>query len=163
LREWYIDHGIIPGSLIHIRPGKNTGEVIVQAEKHRPTREWIRTVLVGADGGIVFAMLKQVVTASFDDRMVIAVPDVEALDRAWEQSNKQRSSFENVVVYVMRELAKLNTQGHVHAQELYSAVNIIRRCPPGPIFALLASRPWFIHVGDLHFRLDESAQQGDGS
>jgi hypothetical protein len=163
LRDWYTNQGILPGSMIHVRQGKNAGEVIVQAEKHRPTREWIRTVLVGADGGIVFAMLKQVVNASFDDRMVIAVPDVDALDRAWEQTNKQRMSFENIVVSVMRELAKLNTQGHVHAQELYSAVNINRRCPPGPVFGLLASRPWFDHVGDLHFRLDESAQQGDGS
>jgi hypothetical protein len=53
-------------------------------------------------------------------------------------------------------LAKLNPQSHVHASELYTAVNIIRRCPPGPILALLASRPWFIHVGDLHYRFDDS-------
>jgi hypothetical protein len=60
------------------------------------------------------------------------------------------------VVNTVRELAKLNPQSHVHASELYANVNIIRRCPPGPILALLASRPWFVHVGDLHFRFDDS-------
>jgi hypothetical protein len=50
----------------------------------------------------------------------------------------------------------LNTQGHVHASELYAAVNLLQRCPPGPIMALLASRPWFVHVGDLHYRFNDS-------
>ena len=53
------------------------------------------------------------------------------------------------------ELTKSNPQGHVHAQELYAAVNLVRRVPPAPIFALLATSPAFKHVGDLHFRLNE--------
>jgi hypothetical protein len=157
LREWYQSQNLIPGSIIHIRKGKNAGEVIVLAERRRPVREWIRTVLVGADGGIVFASLKQNISANFDERMAIVVPDIEAVDRMWDPSTKKSQSFENTVTNTMRELAKLNLQGHIHAQELYSAVNITRRCPPGPIFSLLASRPWFIHVGDLYFRIDESA------
>ena len=61
-----------------------------------------------------------------------------------------------VIVNTVRELAKLNPQNHVHASELYAAVNVVMRCPPGPMLALLASRPWFIHVGDLHYRLSDS-------
>ena len=38
LREWYSSLGLIPGSLIHIIRSKNPGEVIVKAEKRRPTR-----------------------------------------------------------------------------------------------------------------------------
>jgi hypothetical protein len=57
---------------------------------------------------------------------------------------------------MIREMSKLTPQGHVHAQELYSAVNIVRRVPPAQLFALLASKPeMFTHVGDLHFRLNE--------
>ncbi len=59
---------------------------------------------------------------------------------------------------VMRELSKSNPQGHVHAQELYAAVNLVRRTPPAPIFAALETNPKFVHVGDLHFRLDEEAK-----
>jgi len=58
------------------------------------------------------------------------------------------------VAELIREMSKLTPQGHVHAQELYSAVNIVRRVPPAPLFALLGGKPEFTHVGDLHFRLN---------
>ena len=101
-------------------------------------------------------MLKQNVSSTFDDRMVIAIPDAGAIDQVWERMTKERPPFERVVVNTVKELAKLNPQGHVHASELYAALNVVRRTPPGPLFALLASRPWFAHVGDLHFRFVDS-------
>ncbi len=155
LRQWYEQHGLIPGSLVRVQRGKKPGEVLISVDKRRANREWIRTVLVGSDGGIVYAMLKQIVTAAYDERMTIAVPDVEALDQVWQRMQKERPPFEHLVVNTVRELTKLNPQGHVHASELYSAVNILRRCPPAPLFALLASYPVFVHVGDLHFRFKE--------
>jgi hypothetical protein len=156
LGKWYQKHGLMPGSLVRVKRGKKPGEVIISADSRRSNREWIRTVLVGSDGGIVFAMLKQIVSAAYDDRMAIAVPDVEALDDVWKRMHSERPPFERIVVDMVRELTKLNPQGHVHASELYAAVNIVRRCPPAPLFTLLASRPWFVHVGDLHFRFDDS-------
>jgi hypothetical protein len=159
LQEWYKSHALMPGSLIWVKRGKIPGEVIVQCVSQRGSREWVRTVLVGSDGGIVFAMLKQIVTAAYDERMAIAIPDPDGLDVAWKQLQKDRIPFEKIVVNTVRDLAKLNPQSHVHASELYAAVNIIRRCPPGPILALLVSRPWFIHVGDLHYRFDDSEKK----
>jgi len=153
LREWYKMHQLIPGSLVQVRKGENPGEVIVEAKTQRASKDWVRTVMVGTDGGLVFAMLKQPITAEFNDRMVIHVPDFKALDPVWEK----KRPFEDLVVQVMRELSKSNPQGHVHAQELYAGVNLVRRTPPAPLFALLASNPIFKHVGDLHFRLDEEA------
>jgi hypothetical protein len=156
LGDWYQAKGVMPGTLIKVKKGKHPDEVIVQCDSHRPNREWVRTVLVGSDGGVVFAMLKQQVTATYDERMAIAVPDPEALDLVWQQTQKDRVPFERTLVNTVRELAKLTPQSHVHASELYTAVNVVRRCPPGPILALLATRPWFSHVGDLHFRFDDS-------
>ncbi len=156
LQEWYKSHALIPGSLIRVKRGKNPGEAIVQCDSQRGSRDWVRTVLVGSDGGIVFAMLKQIVSAAYDERMAIAIPDPDGLDVAWKQMQKERIPFEKIVVNTVRDLVKLSPQSHVHASELYAAVNILRRCPPGPILALLASRPWFIHVGDLHYRFDDS-------
>jgi hypothetical protein len=156
LKEWYKSHGLMPGSLIRVKRGKIPGEAIVQCDSQRGSREWVRTVLIGSDGGIVFAMLKQIVTAAYDERMAVAIPDPEGLDVAVKQIQKDRLPFEKIVVNTVRDLVKLNPQSHVHASELYAAVNIIRRCPPGPILSLLASRPWFIHVGDLHYRFDDS-------
>jgi hypothetical protein len=156
LSEWYYKHNLIPGSIIRVQRSKVPGEVIIQAQAHRPTREWIRTVLIGSDGGVVFAMLKQTIQSTFDDRMTIAVPDAEAVDQVWVQLNKERPTIERVVFSTVRELAKLNPQGHVHASELYAALNVMRRCPPGPIMTILASGPSFTHVGDLHFRFNDT-------
>jgi hypothetical protein len=156
LSDWFRKHNLVPGSIIRVQRSKMPGEVIIQADTHRPTREWVRTVLIGSDGGVVFAMLKQTIHSNFDERMTIAVPDVEAVDQVWAQMNKERLSIEKVVVNTVRELAKLNPQGHVHASELYATLNVVRRCPPGPMLALLASRPWFTHVGDLHFRFNDT-------
>jgi len=151
LREWYKLHRLIPGSLVQVRRSENPGEVIVEVKNQRSSKDWVRTVMIGTDGGFVFAMLKQAITAEFNDRMAIHVPDFKSLDPVWEK----KRSFEDLVLLVMRELTKSSPQGHVHAQELYAAVNLIRRVPPAPIFALLATNPVFKHVGDLHFRLDE--------
>jgi hypothetical protein len=154
LREWYKGHQLIPGSLVHVRKSNVPGEVIVEAKTQRSSKDWVRTVIVGTDGGLVFAMLKQAITAEFNDRMVIHVPDFKTLDPAWEK----KRSFEDLIVHVLRELSKSNPQGHVHAQELYAGVNLIRRVPPAPLFVTLATNPIFKHVGDLHFRLAEDAE-----
>jgi len=151
LREWYKLHRLIPGSLVQVRRGENPGEVIVEVKNQRSSKDWVRTVMVGNDGGFVFAMLKQAITAEFNDRMAIHVPDFKSLDPVWEK----KRSFEELMLLIMRELTKSSPQGHVHAQELYAAVNLVRRVPPAPIFALLATSPIFKHVGDLHFRLGE--------
>lgn len=155
LREWYEAQGLMPGSFVRARRGENPGEIVVSAPAHRSSKEWVRTALIGADGGVVYAMLKQTVESAFDERMMIFMPsETQALDAAWEQG--KRPAFEQVVADCLQELAKLNPQSHVHASELYSVVNVVLRVPPAPILALLADRPWFQHVGDLHFRLSES-------
>ena len=154
LLDWYKANELMPGSLVRIRRGEQPGEVIIEARTYRATKDWVRTVIVGADGGLVFAMLKQSISAEFNDRMAFAIPSYQAVDQLWAQEKKR--PFDKLVANMIREMSKLTPQGHVHAQELYSAVNIVRRVPPAPLFAWLSSRPEFSHVGDLHFRLNES-------
>lgn len=153
LQDWYKANALMPGSLVSIRKGEKPGEVIIEAKTHRSTKDWLRTVIVGADGGVVFAMLKQNVSAEFNDRMAYAIPSFDAVDQIWKQ--EARRPFDQLVVNMIREVSKLTPQGHVHAQELYSAINIVRRVPPAPLFALLATKPEISHVGDLHFRISE--------
>jgi hypothetical protein len=118
----------------------------------------VRTALVGADGGVVYATLKQQVESSFDERMIIYLPgELGTLEAGWQRREGKTPNLERVVTETMRELAKLNTQNHVHAVELYSALNLLMRCPPAPLLALLSSQAGIQHVGHLHFRLAESA------
>jgi len=156
LRKWYEKQKLFPGAYIVVRRSKNPGEVILEARSHRPNRDWVRTVLAGSDGGLVFAVLKQEITCEYNERMAIVVPDVATVDAAFAQVTKNRQPLEKLIRDMLRELAKLTPQGHVHAEELYSAVNILRRVPPAPLLALLASTKEFAHVGDLHFRLAEN-------
>ena len=132
----------------------------MRADKKHNSKEWIRTFLVGTDGNYVFALLKQVVTCSFDERMAIMIPDGKAVDAIWEKYAKTKPQLEKLLQIMMRELGKLNPQGHIHAQELYATLNVVKRCPPSPIIELLFNSPWAIHMGDLYFRLDESKIQG---
>jgi len=157
LRDWFEEHELMPGSMIKIKHGKQPGEVLIEPAKKRSNREWIRTMLIGADGGIVFAMLKQTITADFNERMAIAVPGIEVLDELWQKRANNPQPLKRVIISIMRELAKLNPQGHVHGVELYAALNCVRRCPPGVIFSILASHPEFAAVGDLYFRLSENS------
>jgi len=157
LRNWYEEMELMPGSLINIKHGKNPGEVLIQPEKKRSNREWIRTLLIGADGGIVFAMLKQTITADFNERMAIAIPSTDILDELWLKRENNPIPLKDVMISTMEELAKLNPQGHVHGIELYAALNCTQRCPPGPLFSMLATNPEFAAVGDLYFRLSEDS------
>lgn len=153
LRDWFNREGLIPGSLIQLSQGKNPGEVSIKVDKPKNSKEWIKTVLVGTDGGIVFALLKQVATCAFDERMALVTPDTQSLDAIWDKKSKY--PIEKIIHQTMIDLAKLNPQGQIHAQELYAAVNTIRRCPPSVILNVLFSQDWVKHLGDLYFKLSE--------
>lgn len=156
LKDWYDQHGLIPGSIVKLSRGKNPGEIRIQVEKRKQNREWVRTALIGADGGIVFAMLKQIVTATFDERMAIAIPDVDAVDALWK-SGKQRGNFESTLDLMSQELSKLNPQGHIHAQELYACMNLVRRCAPNLVVYTLSSNNKYQSVGNLYYRFADSS------
>lgn len=160
LREWYEKNGLIPGSVVTILRSDVPGEVVIRSGHKRPTRDWVRTVVIGSDGGLVFAMLKHALSTVFDERMAIVIPDIEAVDKIWDQTNRQRGTLAQTVKNMMFELGKLSPQGHVHAQELYAAVNVVRRSPPGPILSILLENDWAVHLGDLYFRYDDHNTPG---
>jgi hypothetical protein len=101
-------------------------------------------------------MQKRPVAVEYDEQMIVAVDNMSVVDQVWQRMEERKPALEKVVADMFRELAKLTTQSAVHARSLYSAVNVIRRTPPGPIFAELASRPYFAHVGDAYWRFDDS-------
>ncbi len=157
LEDWYRRYDVLAGGLIRVRPGEMPGEVVVEAADRRRRNDWIRTVAIDGDGRIGFTMLKQPIGVSYDDLMIVGLADRKALDEAWLRGADRRMSIEKLVAHVFRELARLNPQSAVHAQSLYSGVNVIQRLPPAPIFAELVSRDYFVHVGDLYWRFDEAA------
>ncbi len=154
LKEWFRSQGTIPGSIINLRKGEDPGEVIIWVDKRRSSRDWVRTVLVGTDGEVVFALLKQTISTSIDERMTLFVPNEELLDQIWATKKWANAKLETIIKLIMREQIKLNPQGHVHFQELYSGVNLIHRCPPGIIMQSLMDGQWAAHLGDHYFKLN---------
>lgn len=156
LDDWYRRYSIPAGGLVRVRLGETEGEVIVEALDRRQRNEWIRTVSIDDTGRIGFTMLKQPIGAAYDELMVVGLVDAASLDEAWLSGEQRSMPVDRLVSHVFRELAKLNPQAAVHAKSLYSGVNVIRRLTPAAIFAELVARPFYVHVGDSYWRLDES-------
>jgi hypothetical protein len=154
LEEWYRTHDFQAGGYLLVRRGEAPGEVVVQARKRRPTREWVRTAAATLDGHLTFSMLKQLIGVEYDDLMMVAGGNQAVVDEVWQKS--QNLPLERLVADVFRELAKLNPQSAVHAKTLYAAINVARRSPPGPIFSQLVSHPYYVLVGDAYWRFDQS-------
>lgn len=156
LRNWYEEQNLIPGSIIEISSSKEPGLIKINVERKRSNKEWIKTVLVGADGGLVFALLRQSIYAGFNDRMAIAIPDPKGLDKVWENRTNKDIPLKNDVTRLMRELTKLNNQAHVHFIDLYAGINVIRRVSPQELFMTLNDNDEYIHIGDNYYHLTEA-------
>lgn len=157
LRNWFEEKNLIPGSIITITATKDPGILKISPERKRSNKEWIKTVLVGADGGLVFALLRQPIYAGFSERMAIAIPDVAGLDKVWESRRNKFPALKNDVMRMMSELSKLNNQRHVHFVDLYAAINVIRRTTPMDLLDVLISSDDFFHVGDNYFHITEKS------
>ena len=155
LRQWFESQNLIPGNIIEITATENPGVVKIRTEKKRSNKEWIKTVLVGADGGLVIALLRQPIYAGINDRMAIAIPDMASIDALWNNRRTKKISLKSDVNRMMTELSKLDNQRHVHFIDLYAALNVIRRTPPFDLLAILTNNKDFIHVGDNYYHLAE--------
>lgn len=156
LREWYEAQNLIPGSVVVLKATGDPAVIKIQPQKKRSNKEWIKTILVGADGGLVIALLRQPIYAGFHDRMAIAITDLNTIDKLWEDRKAKNISLRTDVIRMMNELSKLNTQRHVHFLDLYAALNVIRRTPPLDLLSILSTSDEFKHVGDHYYHLAES-------
>jgi hypothetical protein len=157
LDEWYQQYKVPAGGLIKVRRGEKSGHVVIEATDRRRHNDWIRTVTIDEEGVVGFTMLKQSIGTAYDDLMVVGLVDPVALDEAWLRGKQRKMPVDRLVAQVFRELAKLTPQSAVHAQSLYSGVNVIQRLPPATVFAELIIQPYFAHVGDLYWRFDSAA------
>lgn len=155
LRDWYASQNLMPGSIIELISTDDPAVVKIRPQKKRTNKEWLKTLLIGADGGIVLALLRQQVFAGFDERMAIAIPDEQALDALWLEREHKKPSLKHDVLRILGELAKLNQQRHVHFVDLYASINLIRRVSPQELMATLSDTSSFVHVGDNYYNMAE--------
>lgn len=153
LGEWYDRHELLAGALVRLERTDDPYTVAIDFIPRRMRGEWVRVATLDESGQVVFEMKKRPVAFEYDELMVV---DEEEPGELLKASLRDRSLTE-VVLALFPELAKLNPQGTVHGKTLYSAVNMVRRCPPGPIFVELLRQPYFISVGNGYWKLDAEA------
>jgi hypothetical protein len=98
-------------------------------------------------------MRKQLIGCQYDELMIVAGEDSQAMDMVWERTREKKLSLRQLITEIFPELAKLSPQGTVHAATLYSAVNVAMRTPPGPMLAELISSGVYSPVGDNYWVL----------
>jgi hypothetical protein len=103
------------------------------------------------------------VSCEYDDQLTIAEDNSRMIDRLWDRVHTRGDGLLQIMLRVMPELIKLSPQATVHAKAIYSAVNVLKRVPPGPIFALLSTEPCFVAMGGGYWTFDETLVRGSGA
>jgi hypothetical protein len=153
LGPWYEREGIPVGGFVSLRPGPDTGVVLLGYDRRRPQREWVRLATV-EDNRLKFGLAHRTIGCGYDDLMIVATEYGAAVDALFRRVATNARPIASLLAEIFPELAGLNPQGTVHAKTLYSAINMLRRVPPGPLFAELARHPAFQSVGDHYWQFD---------
>jgi hypothetical protein len=154
LAKWMEDHQLPVGAYITLERANAANEVIVDFRTRRPKREWARIATADlAAQRLRFEMNKVQVSCEYDEYMIVADDNTADIDQLRDQVARHNVPLAQIVEQIVPELTKLNPQGTVHAKSIYSAVNILHRCPPGPIFYALVSNRRFRDVGSGFFAL----------
>lgn len=152
LGKWMDDHGLPVGALLTLERTTDPNEIVVDFRTRRPKREWARIATPDLeDSRLTFEMNKIQVACEYDEAMIVADQDPEAIDALREQL--AGVDLADLVDQIVPELTKLNPQGTAHAKSVYSAVNIVRRVAPGAIFYALLSNRRFRDAGGGLFAL----------
>lgn len=152
LGKLYRKHKLPVGAVLHVRPSSEPGKIIVDFDAHRPRTEYVR-LIVPKNGQITFEHDKRAIGAEYDDLMILGADDLGAVDTLFQTTQQARKTLSSVLLSILTELSRFSPQGTVHAKTLYSAVNVVRRCPPGPIMAALITNVDFEHVGSNYWKL----------
>lgn len=155
LKDWYKRHGLPVGTYIKLERTRDPRVITVDFEPRRLKSLWIPIAAVQG-GKLVFQMRKTAISCEYDDKMTIGEDNAKQIDRLWQEVHVREESLLQTMVRIMPELIKLSPQGTVHAKTIYSAVNVLRRSPPGPIFALLSTERCFVSMGGGYWTFDEA-------
>ena len=111
-------------------------------------------LVINKNNQIAFEDQKRAIGAEYDDLMILGTDDLAEVDKL--SAHYKRASVSSILHTLIVELSHNSPQGTVHAKTLYSAFNVLRRSPPGPIFATLETYSDFEHVGNHYWRLSDS-------
>lgn len=154
LKDFYEKHRIPIGGYVTVTKTDEADKIRVDYGAYRPRTEYIR-LLIPLGDRVSFENERRSIGANYDDLMIIGSDDLDGLDDVIATIHQQQRTLVSLLRMVIPPLGKLTPQGTVHVKTIYSAVNIFRRCPPGPIMATLIANPDFENVGGHYWRLSD--------
>jgi hypothetical protein len=155
LGNWYKRYRLPVGAFIKLERTRDPRVITVDFEARRLKNLWSKIALV-QEGKLVFQVRKMPITCEYDDQLTIGEDNPQAIDRLCTEINARDESLLQIMTRIVPELSKLSPQGTVHAKTIYSAVNILKRTPPGPVFALLSNESRFVSMGGGYWAFDEA-------
>jgi hypothetical protein len=158
LRDWYDRHEIPVGGLITLKPGPEPGVILLNFGRRSKRREWVRLAKV-EDNQLKFELERRDIGCDYDELMIVGTDYVAAVDALWRRGQSNQRQLTSMLATIVPELASMNPQNTVHAKTIYSAVQLLRRTPPGPVFAELVRHPAFRAMGDHYWQFDPSRWQ----
>ena len=155
LEDCYTQNEIPIGGFISLRPGPEPGVILLNYDRRRGQREWVRLASVENDR-LEFDLERRTISCGYDDLLIVGTDFVAAVDALWRRAESRDRPIVSLLYEIFPELAALNPQQTIHAKTLYSAIQLLRRMPPGPLFAELVKNPSFISVGDHYWQYEPS-------
>lgn len=155
LKAWFEANEIPVGGFLNLAPGPEPGVIMLGYERRRPQREWVRLATVN-NNRIQFELSRRDIGCGYDDLLIVGTDTLAAIDALWRRFESQKRSLASLLFEIFPPLAALAPQGTVHAKTLYSAINMLKRVPPGPVFAELVRNSAFQTVGDHYWVLEEA-------
>ncbi len=146
LGDWYKEHKLPVGARILFQPTGNPNEYLIDFKPQRAKRHWVRLALVQGRK-LVFQAQQKAINVDVDDQVLLSVGDPAAIEDLRQMVELEEYSVEDLVALIMPELVRMSPQSTAHVKSLYSAVNLVRRLPPGPIFAALVQIPGATDTG----------------
>jgi hypothetical protein len=151
LKPFYSKHKLPVGAHVLVRHSSEPGKVIINFKAYRPRTEWVRLITPN-NGQVAFEEQRRSIGAEYDDLMLLGADDLAAVDALFQAN--QRRALPTLLRTLITELSRSSPQGTVHAKTLYSTLNVLRRCPPGPMLAALLTTADFEHVGSHYWKLN---------
>ena len=153
-RDWFQEQGIPVGGYLTVQPGTEADTFLINYDRRRPQREYVRLASVDEQNRVRFEHNKRNISCGFDDLLIVGTDFGAAIDALFRRMESRQQSIADLLADLFPELAGLNPQNTVHAKTLYSAINMLRRVPPGPLFSELVRHSAFIAVGDHYWQFN---------
>ena len=155
LAALYQKHHLPVGAYVYLNRTDDPSRIEIEFDNYRPRMEWIPLVESANNDQLRFETAKRAIGADYDDQIIVGVSNLAEVDKLGSEAQNKQIPLAKLLRSLIAELSRQNPQKTVHAKVLYSTLNILRRCPPGPIFATLIANPDFENVGGGYWKLSE--------